>query len=210
MTALTPLRLLGASLAGTAAYGLLEYRRLTRTYSYDTTPYTGVVGGVFPPGWSSAGRVSTVVTVPPRAALADPLGTYLSAFYSTWTLRLEGFTARWSNYSTRLPAYLPRQPGSERYEFCSGLFKGVYSDPTQVAMFWSLDASDEPAFCGIQVQSARVNGNNQLEISFGGREVPSPYGPTLTRVLYWFHRTYTIFLVDRAKSRLEKWAREGK
>jgi len=70
--------------------------------------------------------------------------------------------------------------------------------------------SDEPRFGETLIQSAKITDDSRLEVSFGGRELARPWGPRFTRLMYWFQRTYTLFLVDRDKSRLEKWAVEGK
>jgi hypothetical protein len=169
---------------------------------------------------SPAGRVATTIARPPKRALADPLGTFTAAFYPTWTLRLEALGARLSKYTPLVPSYVhdsAARAGSaaslgplEPFVFCSGLFQGIYRDTNNLAVFWSLDPSPDPDFAGIQIFSASINDHNEMVVSFGGRELSGPHGATLTPATYWFHRMYSRFLVDRAKTRLEKWAAEGK
>lgn len=205
-----PLRLLlGTGILAGEVYAGTEVHRLYTNYAWEDRTFTGPVAASFPAGLTGGGRVRATITNPPKAALANPLDTYLSAFYSTWTLRLEGWCARRFGWSPQLPEDVT--PTGET--FASGVFRGVYRDENQVAVFWRWNQAtkDKWSLYGVQVLEAQVNDETgEMEIFFGGAEIQPPPGKSMSPITTAFHYMYCRFLVDRAKKTLEKWAREGK
>lgn len=184
-----------------------ELLRLRRNYPWKDglSPDTN---GALPDGAVDPGHVSVVVQSPPRASRFEPLNTYLTAFYSCWTLQLEGWLARKFNFVSVPPAHVPRT--QER--FADGLFQGVFRDDRDSTLMvaWAAgkpNPSNPPAG-GVQVFTARIDDiTGDLEISFGGAEWAPPYGPPIGAVATALHHMYCRYLLDQAKKKLEERAR---
>jgi hypothetical protein len=131
------------------------------------------------------------------------------------TLRLEGWAAKKGDYVTVPPDHV-KLPAAEAFAYANGLFQGVYRDDRgekgTAMVAWNAPGAKpgKPTPGGIQVFTAQLNEQGELEISFGGAEWEPPYGPKMEGAVGWaLHRFYSRYLLDAAKHKLEKMARDG-
>jgi hypothetical protein len=205
---------------GTLATGALAYEgyRLSKEYPWRAGLTPGAQGAI-PLGTSEGGHITAVVAHPPLSARTAPLDTFISAFYSTWTLRIEGWVAKKGGFKSTPPPHVPITGD----EFANGLFRGVFRahpDPSSAGssagtlmVAWNAPGAKEgaPSPGGIQVFTAHVGDEGELEISFGGAEWEPPYGPKLDgKVGTLLHHFYSRYLLDSARHKLEAMGREGK
>lgn len=205
------LRIFTAGLALGSAYGVYEGVRLHRQYPWRVMNYDQALVTSYPTvAMTDAEGVATTIPHPPREAISNPLDTYIAAFYDTWTLRLEGWACR--KFHLEAPTPPGVTPTGEDHG--SGLYRTFYHSKDELAIFFGSKNKGKGSFGGVQVLTARIDGNNQLEISFASTLFLPPYGQSLSpkfwAMTFKFHQLYTAFLVDSAKRKLERWAKEGR
>lgn len=205
-----------ALLAGTAAgaVGLYEANRLSRRYSWVAQPDVQkprALNALLPLGLGETETLSTTVPrLPYSSKIADPLETFLDAFYDGWSLKLESWVARKLAYKSRLPA-----KGTGR-EFAAGLFPELYRNENMAVHWWSAPAGkpDEsgklgPSPAGAHFFSA-VETPNGIDIAFGASQLQPPYAPKDPKILEVLHGFYMRHLFDEARHKMEKWAKQGR
>lgn len=197
--------------AGGATTVVLAYEgySLSKKYPWHDGLFPSTTGSL-PTGVGKPGHISASVRLP-QAARTAPLETYLGAFYSSWTMRLEGWVVRKAKYVTVPPEHV-RLSGPDAFAFAGGYFQGIYRDDRTAMVAWNAPGAKpgKPTPGGIQVFTAKIVGD-QLEISFGGAEWEPPYGPKLEGAVFEaLHHFFSRYLLDQARKRLEAMAKEGK
>lgn len=208
---LRPRNLAAAGVLGTAGWWALDARRLYKTYpvlpprEYHSTPG---IAHAQPP---EVGECEVVYArVRPPASLSRPIDAYEKAFFSSWTLQLEGLVFH------KLGIITPRPPSADpieldkRYarEYLGGFFPVIHRDPHAVLVAFRMSPmGDLPPPGGTQLITAVETRDGDIELSYAnyGLAPPAPPEPAF---IVPFHRWYMRYLIDRTKAKLEKeWSR---
>lgn len=206
-------------IAGGAAsvVGLYEVNRLTRRYPWVEQPdiqKSRKVRAVLPPGLGHPETLSTTIPISPSTARsgADPLEAFLDAFYDVWSLKFEAWVSRKFAYKSKLPATNPNGTGRE---FCGGLFPELYRDKNTAIHWWAApsgvdkDGNPNPSPAGAHLFTV-VEGPDGVDIVFAAEQLQPPYAPKDPKIIQVLHGIYMRHLFDGARSKMEKWAREGR
>ena len=186
------------------AYAAYRINELNTRYPLSTARDYNRLSSFIPSEEHEYGDVDYMFTkIPTRQVIQHPLDTYLSAFYSAWTLKIEGLM-------TRLTGCAPSIP-SEGLAFVSGLFPVRSRTTDSIILEWAVPQRILGHFRkrksvvlggGLQELSA-VQQGNELEIGYacaqwkeGDRE--------LSKVQLELHRFYMRYLLDATRNRLEK------
>ena len=150
--------------------------------------------------------------IPTPAGLSeDPLDAFLAAFYSTWTIRIEGLLARLTGYSS-----LPTEAHTGLV-FCNDLFAATHKDDQSVVVAWRMPSGILRAHRaigmamvggGVQEISAVKVDDHTLELSYGCAEFldENGVGREMSETGTALHQFYMRFLLDSARRRLERGA----
>lgn len=145
-----------------------------------------------------------------RLRSSSPLESYLSVFWSTWTLQVEGFLAKQSGYQSSLDS---------RHEvFGHGIFPVVSRSPTSLVVRWQMPGSAVALFRsagvtmiagGLQELSVQDMGDGLVNLSYAcaqhhGRGKEELGGERLGGLGLALHRFYMRFLLDSAVRKLEQ------
>lgn len=144
--------------------------------------------------------------VPLRRPIGSPLDTFIDAFYSTWTLRLESLLTRFAHIA-------PTHLNTTAQAFCNGLFPVYKRYDDSIIVQWATPPSiinpcrrlDKPTVGGgtQELSAVIVNGGTELEISYACAQwMDGPRGNKLGEVQMALHRFYMRFLLDSARKRL--------
>lgn len=144
-----------------------------------------------------------------RVPSSTTLDSFTKAFYATWTLRVEALLARLTGYAS-IPSH------SETY--LNGLFPIIHRTPSSTVMAWRMPgpvlaffkALNTPMVAGGTQELTAVPVDGQVEIGYACAQ---NYGRAdeylgLGLVGLELHRFYMRFLLDAAKRRLERQARQ--
>ncbi|KAL1410482.1 hypothetical protein Q8F55_004495 [Vanrija albida] len=234
---------LGSLAVATAgsAYLAYEARRLARLYPvgpakpYHTThkvistvELPARIAGKFDPKYDH--YVYTTVALPDSATrvAANPLDAFVRAFYETWTLKVEGYTADvskpYAEAAAEVRLHAPERldavsafgdggvhvhPEAHPKAIAAGLFPIVQRSPTAVVYFLIPQLREnklQPIDGGTQELAAvRVPGG--LELSYGSTVAKDPKAP-MPAWMYEVHLFYQRYLLDRSARRLQKWIKE--
>ncbi|WOO79109.1 uncharacterized protein LOC62_02G002645 [Vanrija pseudolonga] len=172
--------------------------------------------------------VYATIPLPPAAKriAANPLDSFVRAFYETWTLRVEAWAVSKSAYYLDHVAKL-RKTAPERLDAVSafgnsevgphadshpaaiaaGLFPVLQRAPSTVVYFLIPPLRPQQAIDGGSQELAAVPVGNSLELSYGCAVAKDPEAP-FARLAYEGHLFYMRFLIDRGARRLERWIAE--
>jgi hypothetical protein len=141
--------------------------------------------------------------IPIGREVDDPLKTYLAAFYSTWTLRVEGLLARLTGCAPDIPSDGP--------PFVNGLFPVHSYSTSSVIVEWRTPEAVLGSFRkrgstviggGLQELSAVVR-EKEMEIGFACAQWVEGEGHIGSTQMA-LHRFYMRFLLESARRRLER------
>jgi hypothetical protein len=193
------------------AYGAYRVHDLNTRYPLVGPPSYAKLGGLHPslkPHHSAPVYITTHAHLPIGLS-NNRLDAFLAAFYSTWTLRIEGLLARLTGYSS-----LPEAEHTG-ITFCNGLFPVTHKDDTSVVVAWRMPSGVLRA-CeaiglamvggGVQELSAFKVDGETTELSYGCAEYMGE-GAEDKELGYFgtaLHQFYMRFLLDSARRRLDR------
>lgn len=177
--------------AGAAGVGfglmLLPLTQYTMTYTPPTYHSTPAIQATLPP------RMGITRTLTTRIDRPISLEDYLDAFYSCWTLKIEGWIGACTGHTTAFP------PNSRPNGIvhARGVFPEIYRDNNTAIVWWNLHGG-----AGAQMLSAVPDGKGCTEISYTCTEVQSD--KWLFTLFMPFHIMYMRFLFHHAHKTLER------
>lgn len=193
---------------GTAGWWLNDAYRLSKTYPIRGPKACHCTPGIQHAQPADVGEVEVVYArVQPPQPLARPIDAYEKAFFSNWILQLEGAVFHKLGLLTPRPANADAVDTTHPTEYLGGFFPVVHRDPHALLVgFRMTSEGNKPAPGGTQLITAVEADDGQpgeLELSYANYALAPP-APQEPAFIVPFHRWFMRYLIDRAKTRMER------